>query len=85
MARHPTEAPNPTTAIITDQFSTVLRLRNLGLKKKKKDNHFFKNYKIMYAPYRKNQKYRQAKKKNRNLLKSQESTFSAKVKTFFFL
>lgn len=38
----------------------------------------------MYAPYGKNGKYRQAEKKDEKLLKSQESTFSAKVKTFLF-
>ena len=37
----------------------------------------------MRDPYGKHLKYRQAKKKNVNLLKSHKSTFSAKVKTFF--
>lgn len=37
----------------------------------------------MHNPYRKNWKYEQAKKKNVNVLKSQKSVFSAKVKISF--
>lgn len=38
----------------------------------------------MHDPYGKKFKYRQAKKKNTNFLKSHQSTFLLRLKLFFF-